>query len=142
MNDTVKLLRECDAGTKMAVASFDEVLDKVKDVTMKKLMTESREHHEKLGDEIHSQLLQLGEDEKEPNPIAKGMSYIKTNMKMASDESDATIADLITDGCDMGIKSLHRYRNQYGAAESIANELCERLIDIEEKLRTDLQKYL
>ena len=140
MNDTVKLLRECNAGTKMAVASFDEVLDKVKDVTMKKLMTESREHHEKLGDEIHSQLLQLGEDEKEPNPIAKGMSYIKTNMKMASDESDATIADLITDGCDMGIKSLHRYRNQYGAAESIANELCGRLIDIEEKLRTDLQK--
>ena len=27
--DTIKLLQECDAGTKMAVASIDNMLDKV-----------------------------------------------------------------------------------------------------------------
>ena len=46
------------------------------------------------------------DDGKDPNPMAKGMSWIKTNVKLVIDESDNTIADLITDGCNMGVKSL------------------------------------
>lgn len=140
--DTVYLLKECDAGTKMAVTSFDEVLDKIKDPQMKQLMTESREHHEKLGDEIHSLLLEYHSDEKEPNPMAKGMSWLKTNMKLTMNECDSTIADLITDGCNMGIKSLNKYLNQYPAADSKVKDICERLIKIEEKLGKDLRRYL
>ena len=140
--DTIHLLRECDAGTKMAVASFDEVLDKIKSSNMKQLMTESREHHETLGDEIHALLLEYHSDEKEPNPMAKGMSWLKTNMKLTMDNCDATIADLITDGCNMGVKSLNRYMNQYPTADSKVKNICERLIKIEEKLGEDLRKYL
>ena len=36
------------------------------------------------------------------------MSWMKTNMKLAMDTSDAAIADLMTDGCNMGVKSLHK----------------------------------
>ncbi len=140
--DTVKLLKECDAGSKMATASIDEVLDRVGDANMKKLLTESREHHEKLGNDIHSLLLEHGSDEKDPNPMAKSMSWIKTNMKLTMDESDATIADLMTDGCDMGTKSLHRYLNQYQAADTTSKDICRRLISIEEELRTGLRSYL
>lgn len=140
--DTVKLLKECDAGSKMATASIDEVLDRVEDANMKKLLTESREHHEKLGNDIHSLLLEHGSDEKDPNPMAKSMSWIKTNMKLTMDESDATIADLMTDGCDMGTKSLYRYLNQYQAADTTSKDICRRLISIEEELRTGLRSYL
>ena len=96
MNDTVKLLKECDAGSKMAVTSIDEVLEKVNNSTMKQLLQESKEHHEKLGNEIHELLNEQGAGEKYPNPIAKGMSWMKTTMKMNMDNSDATVADLIT----------------------------------------------
>jgi len=140
--DTIRLLKECDAGTKMAVASFDEVLDQIKDTHLKQLMTESREHHEKLGDEIHALLLEYHSDEKEPNPIAKGMSWLKTNMKLTMDNCDSTIADLITDGCNMGVKSLNKYLNQYPTADSKVKNICERLIKIEEKLGEDLRIYL
>ena len=140
--DTIRLLKECDAGTKMAVASFDEVLDQIKDTNMKQLMTESREHHEKLGDEIHALLLEYHSDEKEPNPIAKGMSWLKTNMKLTMDNCDSTIADLIADGCNMGVKSLNKYLNQYPTADSKVKNICERLIKIEEKLGEDLRIYL
>lgn len=34
--------------------------------------------------------------------MAKSMSWIKTNMKLIMDELDETIADLMTDGCNMG----------------------------------------
>ncbi len=141
-NDTVYLLKECDAGTKMAVSSIDEVLDKISDCNMKKLLTESKSHHEKLGNEIHSLLLQHNSEEKDPSPMAKGMSWLKTNMKMSMDGSDSAVADLITDGCNMGIKSLHKYLNQYKAADNVSKEICSRLSDIEEQLCKELRCYL
>lgn len=141
-NDTVKLLKECDSGTKMAVTSIDEVLERISDSSMKQLLTKSREHHETLGNEIHSLLLKHQSDEKDPTPMAKGMSWLKTNMKMSMNESDATVADLITDGCNMGIKSLYKYLNQYQAADDTSKKVCRRLIDIEEELGRDLRAYL
>lgn len=140
--DTIKLLQECDAGTKMGISSIDEILEKVRDEKLKKLLSESKSHHEKLEEDIEHLLSQYGAEEKEPNLMAKGMSWMKTNMKMGMDESDATVADLLTDGCDMGIKSLFRYLNQYKGAEQEATSMAKRLIDIEEKLEKDLRAYL
>ncbi|MCM1245368.1 MAG: hypothetical protein NC293_06965 [Roseburia sp.] len=141
-SDSIKLLKECDSGTKMAISSLDEVLEKVKDSDMKQLLTESKGHHEKLRDEIFDQLMRKNSEEKEPNPMAKSMSWLKTNMKIGMDDSDATVADLITDGCDMGIKSLYKYLNQYKAADDDSKEFCHRLITIEEQLRQTLHPYL
>ena len=141
-SDTIKLLRECDAGAKMAVTSIDEVLEKDSGPGLKQLLQESREHHEKLENEIHSLLCNYGAQEKEPAAMAKGMSWIKTNMKMSMDDSDATVADLITDGCNMGTKSLNRYLNQFRGADHASRELCGRLISIEEKLCQKMKTYL
>ena len=137
-SDTVKLLRECDAGTKMAVSSIDEVLDS----NMKKLLEESKVHHEKLENEIWEMLDRFDSEEKEPSAMAKSMSWMKTNVKLSMDNSDATVADLITDGCNMGIKSLNRYLNQYEGAENSAKKTCKELISIEEQLCEDLKCYL
>lgn len=141
-DDSIKLLKECDAGTNMAISSLDEVLEKVCDPDVKQILTESKGHHEKLRDEISDQLMVKNSEEKEPNPLAKGMSWLKTNMKMGMDNCDAKIADLITDGCNMGIKSLYRYLNQYKAADEKAKNLCRRLITIEKQLRQSLQPCL
>lgn len=74
--------------------------------------------------------------------MAKGMSWIKTNVRLVMKESDQTIADLITDGCDMGIKSLSRYLNQYAAAEEKAKDMAKQLIAQEEELRLAVRPYL
>ena len=141
-SDTIKLLRECDAGVKMAVSSIDEVMEKVSGPGMKQVLQESREHHEKLENEIHSLLANYGSEEKEPAAVAKGMSWIKTNVKMSMDDSDATVADLNTEGCNMGTKSLNRYLNQYRGADHASREICGRLITIEEKLCQKMKSYL
>ena len=140
-SDSEKLLRECDAGSKMAVTSIDDVIDNVSDSGMQ-LLKESKEHHEKLGNEIHSMLNQHETDEKDPSPIAKGMSWMKTNMKMSMDSSDAVVADLITDGCNMGVKSLNKYLNQYKAADEKSKDIAKRLINLEERLAIDIRKFL
>ncbi len=141
-SDTANLLKECDAGTKMAVASIDEVIEKVQDEKLKQLLQESKEHHKELETKIVHLLKDNGEEEKEPNPMAKKMSWIKTNVKMTMDNSDATVADLIVDGCNMGTKSLNKYLNQYKAASEEAVKLCNKLIAIEETLCKDLREYL
>ena len=141
-SDTEKLLRECDAGTKMAVTSIDEVLDKVSDSKLKELLAASKCHHGEIGEGIHNLLTECGSEGKDPNPMAKGMSWIKTNWKMEMEKSDAAAAELITDGCNMGVKSLSRYLNEYKAADHTAKEICAQLIKIEEKLAVDLRAYL
>lgn len=141
-NDTIELLKECDSGSKMAVSSIDEVLDKVESSELRNLLTESREHHSKLGNDLHAILNEYGIESKEPNPMAKGMAWMKTNVKMGMREGDETIADLMTEGCDMGIKSLNKYLNQYKAADNKAKDICNRLISIEEELDKKLRKFL
>ena len=141
-DDTIKLLKECDAGSKMAVASIDDMLDRVQDSNLKELMRESREHHEKLGNDLHSLLLEFGSDEKEPNVMAKSMSKLKTSMKLSMDECDATIADLMTDGCNMGVKSLNKYLNKYKGADEVSKDTTKRLINLEEKLAVDIREFL
>ena len=140
--DTIRLLRECDAGVKMGVSSIDEVLDYVKSDTLKQLLTECKSEHKKLELEIQENLNRFGDDGKEPNPIAKGMSWMKTNMKLIMHESDHTIADLITDGCDMGVKSLSKYLNQYKAADEVSKDIAKKLISLEEKLGQDIRGFL
>lgn len=140
--DTICLLKECDAGSKMGVDAIDDILEKVKDAKMKQILQESKYEHVKLGDDIHAMLNECHADEKEPGMMAKSMSHMKTSMKMAMDASDATVAALITDGCDMGIKSLTQYLNEYANADKRAKDLCQKLITIEENLRTGMKKYL
>ncbi|MBO4946132.1 MAG: hypothetical protein J6C88_01080 [Lachnospiraceae bacterium] len=141
-SDSIKLLRECDAGIKMGVISIDEVLSYVKNPTFRKLLTECRNKHEKLREEIQMLLLASQDDGKDPNPIAKSMSWMKTNVKLVMDQSDETIADLMTDGCNMGVKTLHRYLNQYQGAEEKTKDIAKRLINLEEKLTVDIRAYL
>ena len=140
--DTVKLLRECDAGTKMGISSIDEVLSHVENKDFKKKLTVCKEEHEKLQTEIDKLLGKYHDEGKDPNPIAKGMSWMKTNMKLGLEDTDATVADLMTDGCNMGVKSLNRYLNQYKAADEVSKDIAKRLINLEEKLTIDIRQFL
>ncbi len=141
-HDTVKLLRECDAGIKMGITSIDDVLSHTQSDSLQKKLTVCREAHEQLQDQVQALLGKYKDEGKDPNPIAKGMSWMKTNMKLGMEDSDATIADLMTDGCNMGVKSLNRYLNQYKAADEVSKDITKRLINLEEKLTVDIRGYL
>lgn len=140
--DTIKLMRECDAGIKMGVDSIKDVLDYVHDRTMRQYLTDNMRDHNELDDELQTLLDKYGDEGKAPNPVAKSMSWMKTAVKLKLDESDATIADLMTDGCNMGVKSLSRYLNQYAAADEVSKDICKRLIKLEEKLSVQMRDYL
>ena len=140
--DTVRLLRECDAGITMGIDSIEDVLDRIKNTDLREMLVTCQREHQKLRAEVEQLLDRYQDDGKEPNPIAKGMSWMKTNMKMTMEGSDATVADLMTDGCNMGVKSLNKYLNQYQAADEASKDIAKRLIDLEHQLTLDLRGYL
>ena len=140
--DTIKLYRECDAGIKMGVSSIDDVLEHTDSKRLSKYLTDSKNQHLKLKYEVESFLDKYHDDGKEPSPMAKGMSWVKTNVKMSLNYSDKTIADLMIDGCDMGVKSLSKYLNQYAAADENSKDVAKRLIGLEEQLSKDMRQFL
>lgn len=140
--DTIKLLRECDAGVKMGVSSIDEVLERIEQRPFYQRMETCKNEHEHLDGEIQALLEEYEDDGRPPSPMAKSMSWMKTHMKLAADASDETIADLMTDGCHMGVKSLYKYLNRYQAADERSKELAKRLISSEERLISDIRCYL
>lgn len=140
--DTIKLLRECDAGIKMGISSIDEVLGRVKSQKLVNFLNDCRVEHEELRELCEKMLREYGDEGKSTNPIATGMSKLKTEFKLAVNETDETIADLMTDGCNMGIKSLNKYLNEYEAAEERAKDITKKLIKLEEKLCSQMKSYL
>lgn len=140
--DTIRLLRECDAGIKMGISSIDDVLEHVESDQLHSSLAQCKKEHEKLQGEIVTLLGKYQDSGKNPNPIAKSMSRVKTGMKLGMDDSDATVADLMTDGCNMGVKSLSKYLNQYKAADEVSKDIAKRLIHLEVQLAGDIRGFL
>lgn len=141
-NDTVKLLRECDSGVEMGMSAIDDVIPYVKSKALRQILTVSKEEHEKIEREIRTFLRLQSDEGKDPNPVVKGMSWMKTNVKLTLNESDSVVADLMTDGCNMGVKSLSKYLNEYKSADTGAKDIARRLINLEERLAVDIRCYL
>lgn len=140
--DTIRLLRECDAGVKMGVASIEDVLSHVHSPALETRLTDCKNGHEKLGAELHRLLTRYRDDGKDPPAMASVMSELMTKMKLAVNDTDAEVAELITDGCNMGVKSLSKYLNQYAAADETSKDITKRLISLEETLAVDMRGYL
>lgn len=141
-NDTIELLKQCNAGIKMGVGTIDDVFDAVESNELRDMLLKSKQEHETLGNETRELLNDYDDSGKEPNLMAKGMSWIKTNVMLSMNPGDNTVSDLITDGCNMGVKTLHKYLNEYEAAEEKAKNIAKRLISIEKELAEKISCFL
>ena len=63
-------------------------------------------------------------------------------MKLGMEESDSTVADLMVDGCNMGVKTLSKSLNEYKRATNEAKSVANRLIGIEQNLNEQIRQYL
>lgn len=140
--DTIRLLRECDAGIKMGISSLVDSMKYVKNPELKSILDKSTKEHTKIKHEMQKLLDCFHDEGKEPSAMAKGMEWFKTNIKLASDASDNAVASFITDGCNMGVKSLSRYLNKYQAADEKSKDISKKLISVEEKLAVDIRQFL
>ncbi len=140
--DTIELLRECDAGVKMGVKSICDVIDHVENRELRDMLHACKDRHDELDKELQELLGRYEDEGKEPSLMAEAMSKLKTEFKLGMKDTDKTVADLMTDGCNMGVKSLSRYLNQYAAADEKSKDIAKRLIALEAQLAVDLRAFL
>ena len=142
MDDTIKLLKECDAGSVMAVETIEKVMDDVKSDDLHGLLEKSVRNHKKLGNEIHEQLNEQGASGKEPSMMGRASAWITSEFKLMVEDSDHQIAKLVMNGCNMGVQSLSEYINKYDNASSKSQRLANALVSEEQHLMDDLRSYL
>ena len=142
MNDTVKLLRECNSGIRMGESALGHVVPKARNKELKRALNSCKDEHAVLGDRTHSLLLRHSADTSEAHAAARMMSDAKVRISMAVKRSDRTIASLMTDGCNMGVKSISKYLNKYKNASEEAKEIAKRLVDSELALEENLRTFL
>ena len=140
--DTVRLLRECDSGIKMGLQSIDDCITHVDSQRLRGAMLVCKDEHKRMKRQITQLLDRYHDTGKDPSGFVSGMSRMKTGMRLLMNDSDKTVASLMTDGCNMGIKSLSRYMNQYKAADERSKDLAKRLITAEEKLSKNMRQFL
>ena len=147
-HDSVLLLQDCIAGCKMALESMDDVREHTDDKQLRELIDKYYDEHTGLSVDCRDMLDKAGADIKEPGVFAKMAAKLQTAMKMAVNDDQSQAAKLLTEGCNMGVKSLNQYLNRYGSlneyrdADSKSVAIAERLRTLEEKMVGDLQPLL
>ena len=139
---SVNLLRECDSGCKMAAESLEQIRDFVADRDLWNDITESYETHQNLDAKIKKTLASMEEDGKKPGAMASAWSWMSTEMRMMAKGGDKEAASIVTDGCNMGIKTICGYKNQYSGASKAVMEIADELTSMEEKLRDQMKHFL
>ncbi|MDD3403537.1 MAG: hypothetical protein PHQ72_09305 [Hespellia sp.] len=141
-DDTVQLLKECNLGCKMAVESIHQVTEYATDEKMLHLLEEYKQKHKELEVESEKLLLAAGLEGKEPGMMASSFSWLSTEMKMMMEDDNRQIGKIMMDGCNMGIKSISEYRNQYANADREARNIARGILKVEEEFVQKLEKFL
>lgn len=140
--ETEKLLRECTSGLKMGEHALGLAISQTKNSDLKSTLEDAIKTHAIISDEARKMLFSAHKREKEPSPLLLMMSDTKMKARMMINGSSATIASLITDGCNMGAKTISHYLNIYSDASDQAKSLANRIITAEDDLRHRLRSYL
>ena len=140
--DTINLLKECNAGCKAGTNSMEQVQPYIENEKLKSIIDEYNDKHIKIGDQCHQMLNKYHEEEKDPQISAKAFSWLSTEMKLMINNDTHEIADIMIDGCNMGIKSVSKYINKYKTASTESMDLAKQLVKVEQEFMDDLLGYL
>lgn len=140
--DTIYLLRECNAGCKLATNSMEQVKPYISNEKLMSIINQYIDKHIKIGNECQQMLSQYNAEEKDPQATAKAFSWISTEVKLMLNNDTHKIADIMIDGCNMGIKSVSSYINKYKAASNESVNLAKSLVKMEQEFMNDLLEFL
>ena len=140
--DTVALLGQCTAGIDLTVSAINGLLPNTKDHRLRKRLQDCVDDHRLLRSHACRLLEQYGGKEKQPHILRMGVTALKANARMAIGGDDTTVADLVANSCDLGVRTLSKSQNRYCLAHTDALLLTQELIRCEEGLSSQLRPYL
>ena len=74
--------------------------------------------------------------------MASTFAKISTDMKLMMEKDSHKIAEILIDGCNMGVKSTTENMHKYSNASSESMNLAKELVEMEQKMSQDLLQFL
>lgn len=144
MNDTLKLLKECNKGCNTAIKSMIEMMQQVDNEELKEIISKYTEQHKKIEEKTEMLLKEQGESEKEPGIMAEAMIKLQTTVKvgMSQNNRERNCAEMMIKGCNMGIQTLNEKLHEYHDASKESIHITEQLIAIERDFAKEMEAYL
>ncbi len=142
MKDTISLLRETGAGCKSATNAIERILPHIQNEKLSNMVEAYNAKHATLGDSCQKELHKLGAPDEDPHPVSAAFAKMGITLGANLRPDSRHLADMLADGCAMGIRSLAHYKNEYPAASIEARHLTDSLIDLESDFFQDLLGYL
>lgn len=142
MNDTMKLLKECDAGCKTAIDGMAQVLKHVSSATLRSEITACTDRHAALGKRCHKLLNANGDSGGQPPAFGTMMMQAGTGIKLAMNDDDRKIAELMANGANMGMQSLSKVMNAAPTASAESRQVAHDIIAEEKNFYGIMLAYL
>ena len=141
-DDTVKLIRECDSGCKIACDNISQMYGSLKDPAIKGVLENYYGKHVSFSEQGGKMLLEKGKAQKYPSMMTKLMGTVTNGVKLTISKTPSTVSKLTIDGCAMGIKSVGQYLNKYTEASEESRNLASNIITTERQFMDEMIKYL
>ena len=142
MNETVKLLKECDSGCKTALDGMEQVMSHVSSPTMREELIDCRRRHGELEIRCRTLLDRAGEKEGDPPAVGTAMMKAGTELKLAINDGDRHIAEMMVDGASMGMKSIAKVMNVCTGASEQSRILAADLIREERHFHDSMLRFV
>lgn len=135
------LYQEIYKGCKMGAESLVNLLPKVTDDGLRNEITAQLERYEEYAAKAREELFDLDTSPKEENAFTKMSAKMGVMMNTMLDATSSHIAQMIIEGCSMGITELLKVVHAYGIKDD-AEQLARDVISFEESCSENMKKYL
>ena len=142
MNDTVKLMKEACQGCKYATESIKIARGYTKNGELGLILDNYTKDHELLQSRLGKKIRERGADEYSHPKMGAAMTKLHTNMILTMNSAPSNVAKLMINGCHMGIKALSKKKNESRFADKEARALTDEVIATEQKMASDLLRFL
>ena len=132
--DTEQLLRETNYGAKLALMNMKHIMDEAEEGELMKVIVHAIEEHEKVEQKTANAMNEHGYEEKAVSAMMHAFSDVTTELKMLWRDDSAKIAEMLVDGCNMGIKNISQTMNQCENASKEAKALISEIVILPSKI--------
>lgn len=140
---TIELLNEISQNTDMGRATITELIDETQDNQLRSHLQKELETYEDIGKRAAGMLGVEGETPKQQSPMAKAGAKIQIKAKTLMNKSPKHIAEMLCEGCEMGVKNMQKAIDRCEAeANPGAVALAQRLMHEESVYEGELRQFL
>ena len=142
MKEEKNVLDELNKGACMGMDAIKDILDKVTDKNLHKVLDDQYNSYKDISRRINEIYPEYSEKEPhETNTMNKVMTWYGIEMKTLTDHTTSKLAEILMQGTNMGIIEGRRLLNDKSMDKKI-NSLVEEYVDMQEKYVETLKDFL